>query len=46
MEVALENGGDDVETTDDGKLQVTGAPDQFQDLEEALSKASWQQVRK
>ena len=40
MEVALENGGDDVETTDDGKLQVTCArPDQFHDLEEALSKA-------
>ena len=39
MEVALENGGDDVESTDDGKLQVTCSPDQFQNLEEALEKA-------
>ncbi len=39
MEVALENGGDDVESTDDGKLQVTCSPDQFQNLEEALQKA-------
>ncbi len=39
MEVALENGGDDVESTDDGKLQVTCSPDQFQSLEEALQKA-------
>ena len=39
MEVALENGGDDVESTADGKLQVTCSPDQFQNLEEALEKA-------
>jgi YebC/PmpR family DNA-binding regulatory protein len=39
MEVALENGGDDVESTDDGKLQVTCSPDQFQSLEDALQKA-------
>ncbi len=39
MEVALENGGDDVESTDDGKLQVTCSPDQFQTLEDALQKA-------
>jgi YebC/PmpR family DNA-binding regulatory protein len=39
MEVVLENGGDDVESTDDAKLQVTCAPDQFQNLEEALQKA-------
>ncbi|MGB1706598.1 MAG: YebC/PmpR family DNA-binding transcriptional regulator [Rubripirellula sp.] len=39
MEVALENGGDDVESTDDGKLQVTCSPDQFQSLEDALLEA-------
>ena len=39
MEVALENGGDDVESTDDGKLQMTCSPDQFQNLEDALQKA-------
>ena len=39
MEVALENGGDDVESTDDGKLQVTCSPDQFQSLEDALQKS-------
>ena len=39
MEVVLENGGDDVESTDDAKLQVTCAPDLFQNLEEALQKA-------
>ena len=39
MEVALENGGDDVESTDDGKLQVMCSPDQFQSLEDALQKS-------
>ncbi len=39
MEVALENGGDDVENTDDGKLQVTCSPDLFQQLDEALQGA-------
>ena len=40
MEVALENGGDDVETTDDGKLQVTCAPEDFDVLEDAFEAAS------
>ncbi|MEO1615892.1 MAG: YebC/PmpR family DNA-binding transcriptional regulator [Planctomycetota bacterium] len=38
-EVALENGGEDVETTDDGKLQVTAAPDGYQSLAEAFESA-------
>ncbi len=40
MEVALENGGDDVETTDDGKLQVTCAPEDFDALSDAFDAAS------
>ena len=32
MEIALENGGDDVETTEEGKFQVTCAPELFQQL--------------
>lgn len=38
-EIALENGGEDVDTTDDGKLQVTCAPDQYQSLAEAFETA-------
>ena len=38
-EIALENGGEDVDTTDDGKLQVTAAPDQYQMLAEAFDAA-------
>lgn len=38
-EIALENGGEDVDTTDDGKLQVTAAPDQYQALAEAFETA-------
>jgi YebC/PmpR family DNA-binding regulatory protein len=40
MEVALENGGDDVETTDDGKFQVTCAPEVFETLGDAFEAAS------
>jgi len=39
MEVALENGGDDVEELDDGKLQVTCAPDVFDTLSDAFDDA-------
>jgi len=39
MEIALDNGGDDVETTDDGKYQVTCSPDLFNQLSEAFTKA-------
>lgn len=38
-EIALENGAEDVETLDDGKFQVTSAPDAFQPLSEAFAKA-------
>ena len=38
-EIALENGGEDVDTTDDGKLQVTSAPDHYQSLAEAFETA-------
>ena len=38
-EVALEHGGEDVETTDDGRLQVTCAPEAHQDLSDAISQA-------
>jgi len=37
--VALENGGEDVETTDEGKLQVTCSPDDYQQLAEAFEAA-------
>ncbi|KAA5540674.1 YebC/PmpR family DNA-binding transcriptional regulator [Roseiconus nitratireducens] len=37
--VALENGGEDVERTDDGKLQVTSSPDDYQQLAEAFEAA-------
>lgn len=40
MEVALENGGDDVEATEDGKLQVTCAPEMFESLSLAFEGAS------
>ena len=39
MEVALEHGGDDVETTDDGKLQVTCTPDLYDVLADAFQAA-------
>lgn len=35
-EIALENGADDVEATDDGKLQVSCAPEAFADLSDAF----------
>lgn len=38
-EIALEHGGEDIETTDDGKLQVTCPPDTFQQLADAFDKA-------
>ncbi len=39
MEIALEHGGDDVETTDDGKYQVTCTPELFDQLSEAFTHA-------
>ncbi len=39
MEVALEHGGDDVESTDDGKLQVTCTPELFEELADAFEGA-------
>jgi YebC/PmpR family DNA-binding regulatory protein len=39
MEVAMESGGDDIETNDQGKLQLTCPPEQFAELAEALSAA-------
>jgi YebC/PmpR family DNA-binding regulatory protein len=39
MEVALEHGGDDVETNEEGKLQVTCTPDLYQLLSEAFEAA-------
>jgi transcriptional/translational regulatory protein YebC/TACO1 len=42
MEIALENGGDDVESTDDGKLQVTCSADVFDSLGEAFQNAGLQ----
>jgi YebC/PmpR family DNA-binding regulatory protein len=38
-EIALENGGEDVEITEEGKLQVIVAPDEFQSLAEAFEAA-------
>ena len=38
-EVALENGGDDVEKDDDGQIQVTCAPEYFDALSEAFDTA-------
>lgn len=38
-EIALENGAEDVETTDDGKLQVTCSPDAYDALLEAFEAA-------
>ncbi|MCG8652806.1 MAG: YebC/PmpR family DNA-binding transcriptional regulator [Pirellulales bacterium] len=38
-EVALEGGAEDVETTDDGQLQVTCSPDSYQDVSEAFQAA-------
>jgi len=39
VEVAMENGGDNVETNDQGKLEITCAPEAFAELAEALSQA-------
>ena len=38
-ETALEGGAEDVESTDDDKLQVTCSPDAYQDLSEAFQRA-------
>jgi YebC/PmpR family DNA-binding regulatory protein len=38
-EIALENGGDDVEATDDGKLQVTCTPESYPQLAESFKAA-------
>ena len=38
-ELALENGAEDIETLDDGKLQVTSPPDAYQTLCEAFQTA-------
>ncbi len=38
-EIALEQGGEDVETTDDGKLQITCPPDAYQQLADAFAEA-------
>jgi YebC/PmpR family DNA-binding regulatory protein len=38
-EIALEHGGEDVETTDEGKLQVTSSPDDFDTLADAFQEA-------
>ena len=39
MEVAMEHGGDNVETNDQGKLEITCPPEAFAQLAEALSQA-------
>ncbi|MCA9140693.1 MAG: YebC/PmpR family DNA-binding transcriptional regulator [Planctomycetales bacterium] len=39
--VALENGGEDVESTDDGKLQVTCTPDNYETLADAFDAAGF-----
>ncbi|PHQ35617.1 YebC/PmpR family DNA-binding transcriptional regulator [Rhodopirellula bahusiensis] len=39
-ELALENGADDVEVDDEGKIQVTCTPEAFSDLEVAFDEAS------
>ncbi len=38
-EIALEHGGEDVQTTEDGKLQVTSSPEDFDGLAEAFEAA-------
>ena len=38
-EIALESGAEDVEPTDDGKLQVTCAPETFHDVSQAFQEA-------
>lgn len=38
-EVALENGAEDIEATDDGKLQVTCPPENYDGLDDALTAA-------
>jgi len=38
-EIALENGGEDIETTEEGKLQVTCSPDSFDGLADAFESA-------
>lgn len=40
--IALENGGDDVDTKDDGRCQVTCPPESFADLGDAFSSAGLQ----
>lgn len=40
--LAMENGGEDVDTTDEGKLQVTCAPDAFDGLLQAVEAAELQ----
>jgi len=39
MEVAMEHGGDNIETNDQGKLQITCAPESFAELADSLSSA-------
>ncbi len=39
MEVAMEHGGEDIETNDQGKLQLTCSPDGFAELSDALATA-------
>src|SRR5690606_6410468 len=39
MEVAMEHGGDNVETNDQGKLEITCPPEAFAELADALSQA-------
>jgi YebC/PmpR family DNA-binding regulatory protein len=41
-EIALEHGGEDVEAIDDGKIQVTCAPDNFDTLSDAFQAADKQ----
>ena len=39
MEIAMENGGDNIETNDDGKLQISCPPEAFATLSDALQQA-------
>ena len=41
MEVALEAGADDVQTLDDGSVEVLADPDGFSDLNDGLHKAGF-----
>ncbi len=38
-EIAIENGGEDIATNDDGKLEVTCSPDRFAELSQAFTNA-------